>query len=89
MKFDDIFQRFTEKSPVAVSVHILLERVFSPDKLNQWFEKTAVNQYTRELSFSSIFELMNGVVFKMFPCVFNIRVRTRRWVFRSRQSTTS
>ncbi len=71
MKFDDIFQRFTEKSPVAVSVHILLERIFSPDKLNQWFEKTAVNQYTRELSFSSIFELMNGVVFKMFPCVFN------------------
>jgi len=34
------------------------------DKINTWFEQTADKQYTRELLFSSIFELMNGVVFK-------------------------
>ncbi|HID52069.1 MAG TPA: IS4 family transposase, partial [Anaerolineae bacterium] len=47
----------------------LLERIFNPEKINIWFEQTADKQYTRELLFSSIFELMNGVVFKAFPSI--------------------
>jgi hypothetical protein len=43
--------------------------VLSPKKLNGWFERTAVEQYTRELLFSTVFELMNLVVFKTFPSV--------------------
>jgi len=64
-----IVQRFMEKSPVPVMVQVLLDRVLSPEKLNAWFERTAVEQYTRELLFSSVFELMNLVVFKTFPSV--------------------
>ena len=58
-----------EKSPIPVMVQVLLERVLSPNKLNALFERTALEQYTRELLFSSVFELMNLVVFKTFPSV--------------------
>jgi len=67
--FSKIFQLFMEKSPVPVMVHILLERTLCPDKLNSIFERTAVEQYTRTLLFSTIFELMNLVIFKTFPSV--------------------
>jgi hypothetical protein len=67
--FSTILQRFMERSPVPVMVQALLERVLSPEKLDAWFERTAVGQYTRELLFSTVFELMNLVVFKTFPSV--------------------
>ena len=62
--FSKIFKRFVEKSPIPVMVQVLLEKVLNPDKLNTLFKRTAVEQYTRELLFSSVFELMNQVVFK-------------------------
>ena len=67
--FSKILQRFMEQSPVPVMVQVLLERVLSPAKLDAWFERTAVEQYTRDLLFSTVFELMNLVVFKTFPSV--------------------
>jgi hypothetical protein len=67
--FGEILQRFMEKSPMPVIVQVRLERVLSPEKLNAWFERTAVQKYTRELLFSTAFELMNLVVFKTFPSV--------------------
>ncbi|MCG6869170.1 MAG: IS4/IS5 family transposase, partial [Gammaproteobacteria bacterium] len=54
---------------MPVMVQVLLERVLSTEKLNAWFERTAVEQYTRELLFSAVFELMNPVIFKTFPSV--------------------
>jgi hypothetical protein len=67
--FGAILQRFMDKSPVPVMVQVLLERVLSPDKLDAWFARTAVGQYTRQLLFSTVFELMHLVVFKTFPSV--------------------
>jgi hypothetical protein len=67
--FSKIFKRFVEKSPIPVMVQVLLEKVLNPDKLNILFKRTAVEQYTRELLFSSVFELMNQVVFKTFPSI--------------------
>lgn len=67
--FSQILQRFMQRSPVPVMVQALLERVLSPQKLNAWFEGTAVEQYTRDLLFSTVFELMSLVVFKTFPSV--------------------
>lgn len=64
-----IFQRFMDKSPVPVMVQVLLERVLSPEKLNSIFERSAVEQYTRTLLFSTVFELTNLVIFKTFPSV--------------------
>jgi hypothetical protein len=67
--FSKIFQRFMQQRPVPVMVQALLGRVLSPGKLDAWFACTAVGQYTRELLFSTVFELMNLVVFKTFPSV--------------------
>jgi hypothetical protein len=67
--FSKIFQRFMEKSPVPVMVQVLLERVLNPDKVNALFERATVEQYTRTLLFSTVFEMMNLVVFKTFPSV--------------------
>jgi len=67
--FSKIFQRFMNQRPVPVRVQALLERTLSPNKLDAWFERTAVGQYTRELLFSTVFELMSWVVFKTFPSV--------------------
>jgi len=67
--FSKIFQRFMDKSPVPVMVQVLLERVLCPEKLNSIFEREAVEQYSRTLLFSTVFELMNLVVFKTFPSV--------------------
>jgi hypothetical protein len=67
--FSKIFQRFMEKSPVPVMVQVLLERVLNADKLNALFERATVGQYTRTLLFSTVFEMMNWVVFKTFPSV--------------------
>ncbi len=67
--FSPIFQRFMDKSPVPVMVQVLLERVLCPEKLDAIFERTAVKQYTRTLLFSTVFELMNQVIFKTFPYV--------------------
>lgn len=50
-------------------VHVLLERVLRPEKLNAIFNRTAENQYTRHLLFSTVFELMNLVVFKTYPSI--------------------
>ena len=67
--FSTILERFMERSPIPVIVQVLLERVLSPEKLDAWFEGTAVEQYTRDLFFSTVLELMNLVVFKTFPSV--------------------
>ena len=67
--FSEILQRFMEKSPIPVMVQVLLERVLSAEKLDRLFERATDVQYTRTLLFSSIFELMNLVVFKTFPSV--------------------
>ena len=62
--FSKILQRFMEQRPVPVMVQALLEQVLSPHKLDAWFARTAVDQYTRKLLFSTLFKLMGSVVFK-------------------------
>ena len=64
-----VFERFVEKSPLSVMVRAALERVLGADRLDLWFERTAQKQYTRELLFSSVYDLMNQVVFCMQPSV--------------------
>lgn len=67
--FSEILQRFVEQRPVPVMIQALLERVLSPGKLDAWFARTAVDQYTRELLFSAVFKLMSAVVFKTHPSI--------------------
>ncbi len=58
----DVFECFVQKSPITVMVRALIERVFCPDFLDDWFARTADRQYTRTLLFSSLFDLMGQVV---------------------------
>lgn len=47
----------------------ILEKVLVPEKLDELFEKTAKVQYTRELLFSSVVNLMSLVVCGIRPSV--------------------
>ncbi|MCL6485895.1 MAG: IS4/IS5 family transposase, partial [Janthinobacterium lividum] len=67
MEQSAILQRFMQKFPIPVMIRILLERLLTADRLNACFAKASNKQYTRELLFSSVFELMSLVVFKAFP----------------------
>lgn len=59
MPLDTVFNRFVEQSPVTVMVGGMLERVLSPEKLDDLFEETADTQYTRELLFSAVFDKLS------------------------------
>ena len=61
-----VFERFVQKAPVAVMVRGILERILGEEALNGLFEQATDRQYTRQLLFSSVFELMNLVVGKVY-----------------------
>src|SRR5712691_3540408 len=65
----DVFERFVEKSPLSVMVRGTLERVLGPDPLDLWYERTAQKQYTRTLLFSTVYDLMSQVVFRLQPSI--------------------
>ncbi len=64
-----VFERFVKKAPVAVMVRGILERVLGADALNALYDRVADRQYTRELLFSSVFQLMNLVVCRNQPSI--------------------
>lgn len=64
-----IFERFVEESPISVMVRGLMERSLAPEKINQIFEANAQTQYTRELLFSRLVDLMSLVVCGIYPSV--------------------
>src|SRR5215210_2007742 len=69
MLLNHVFERFTEKTPFAVMSRSLLERTLTPEALDALFEDKADTQYTRELTFSSVVDLMGQVVTSAFPSV--------------------
>ena len=64
-----IFEQFVEASPVSVMVRGIMERVFEPKALDDLFERTATQQYTKELLFSTVVGLMSLVVSGIHPTV--------------------
>lgn len=44
-----------------------MERVFAPERLDELFEKKALKQYTRELLFSTVVNMMSLVVCNIRP----------------------
>jgi hypothetical protein len=64
-----IFQPFVEKSPISVMARGLMERLMNPDQLNEWFDVTAEEQYTKDLMFSTVFDIMSQVVCGSCPSV--------------------
>lgn len=64
-----VFARFMEKSPVSVMVRGMLERALNPEALDAWYERVSDKQYTRTLLFSTVYDLLSQVVFKIKPSV--------------------
>ena len=70
MVFSIILERFIEHSPIPVMARSLIERTLNADRINACFDSVDENpQYTRELLFSSVFELMSLVVLRAFPAI--------------------
>ncbi len=67
MILNTLFERFVQESPVAVMVRGLLEHVLTPASVDALFEQHAENQYTRELLFSQVVDLMGQVVCGIYP----------------------
>jgi IS4 transposase len=64
-----VFARFMEKSPVSVMVRGMLERALNLEALDAWYEQVSDKQYTRTLLFSTVYDLLSQVVFKIKPSV--------------------
>jgi Transposase DDE domain len=69
MLLGQMFERFVKESPVSVMVRGLLEKALCPQILNELFERSAKTQYTRELLFSTVVNLMSLVVCGVHPSV--------------------
>jgi hypothetical protein len=67
MLLDPIFERFAADSPVSVMLRATLEHGLAPQPLDQLFTATAQQQYTRELLFSTLVDLMGTVVCRIRP----------------------
>ena len=57
-----IFKNFVKESPISVMARGMMERVLNPSQLDQWFNTTAKQQYTKDLMFSTVFDIMSKVV---------------------------
>jgi IS4 transposase len=64
-----VFARFVEKSPISVMVRGTLERILGAEQLDAWFARTAQKQYTRTVLFSTVYDILSQVVFRIKPAV--------------------
>lgn len=77
MIFDDVFRSFIEQSPVSVMFRGTLENVFTAERLDDLFERTAQRQCGRELAFSTCVDLLGLVVTQIQPSL-HAAYRVRR-----------
>jgi IS4 transposase len=69
MRLGEVFERFIQAAPISVMFRALLEHALDPVEINRLFEDSATRQYTREVLFSSLVELMGAVVCGAQPSV--------------------
>ena len=63
------FAEFVEESPISVMMRGIVEYAFDATRLDKIFQATAEVQYTRELHFSTVADLMAEVVFNISPSI--------------------
>jgi IS4 transposase len=69
MVLSEVFDRFVQQSPVTVMVRATMENVFSTDRLDKLFAKTAQRQRPSDVLFSLLANLMGSVVSGVRPSV--------------------
>lgn len=63
----EMFEQLSARLPMPLMAKLVLERALPPEKVDAWFEENRERQYTRDLLFSTVFELMSLVAVKVFP----------------------
>src|SRR3954464_15290558 len=69
MRLGEVFERFIQQAPISVMFRTLLEHALDPAEIDRLFEEHSTRQYTREVLFSSLVELMGAVVCGAQPSV--------------------
>jgi len=69
MLLDKVFEPFIKEAPICVMARGVLQRILDPSHIDQLFAQTAQRQYTNELMFSSLVDLMTRVVLGQEPSV--------------------
>jgi Transposase DDE domain len=69
MLLGKIFEPFVAEAPICVMARGVMEYILNPERIDEVFSRTAERQYTRELVFSSLVELMGQVVLGVQPSV--------------------
>ncbi|WP_085215145.1 transposase [Methylomagnum ishizawai] len=64
-----MLELFRQKMPLSCLLYGLLERCFSAERLDRIFLDNAKEQYTREILFSTVCDLMLSVVLKIHPSI--------------------
>ena len=76
MLLDEVFDRFAAESPVSVMARAAFEHALPADAVDDLFAQHAERQYTRELLFSQLVDLMGLVVCRVQPSL-NAAIRKR------------
>ena len=69
MILSDVFERFSQDSPLSVMAQGVMENALNPQILDQLFEDVAQRQFTNKLLFSTIVDLMSVVVCRIRPSI--------------------
>src|SRR4028118_1554223 len=69
MILSDVFERFSQDSPLSVMAQGIMGNALNPQILDQLFEDVARTQYTNKLLFSTIVDLMSVVVCRIRPSI--------------------
>ena len=69
MLLKKIFDPFVKERPICVMARAVLERLLNAERINALFQRVAERQYTRELLFSQLAELMSEVTLGLQPAV--------------------
>src|SRR5512146_1484802 len=69
MILSDVFERFSQDSPLSVMAQAIMENALNPQILDQLFEDVAEKQFTNKLLFSTIVDLMSVVVCRIRPSI--------------------
>lgn len=70
MLLDEIFTPFLQATPIAVMARAVLEHILDPQRIDALFARTARKQYTNQLLFSTLVDLMTRVIFDQEPSVY-------------------
>jgi len=69
MLLDKVFEPFIKEKPICLMARGVLQRILDPQHIDQLFARTAQRQYTHELLFSALVDLMTRVVLGQEPSV--------------------